>query len=173
LLSFVAASDVNAEVTGLQAFKAEDRPPVQLSFQSFHLMVAIGMTLIVLCMAGVLMWWRGLLFDTSNRMVRIYLWVMVFAVILPQIANQAGWCAAEVGRQPWVVYGLMRTSEGLSESVVAGQIWFSLVLFTFIYALLFALFVFLLDRKIGHGPVPETELEPHAKRHIPFEDGKD
>ena len=78
--------------------------------------------------------------------------LLVFAVLGPQIANQAGWMTAEVGRQPWIVYGLMRTGEGVSRSVSAGAVVFSLVLFTLIYTLLFALFLFLLDSKIKHGP---------------------
>ena len=84
--------------------------------------------------------------------------ISVLSVLLPQIANQAGWFAAEVGRQPWIVYGLLRTSEAFSKNVQANQIWFSLVLFFFIYALLFALFIFLLDQKIKHGPDDTTEI---------------
>jgi len=76
------------------------------------------------------------------------------AVIGPQIANQAGWIAAEVGRQPWIVYKLLRTSDALSKVVTAGMVTGSLILFTFIYALLFALFIFFLNRKIKQGPEP-------------------
>ena len=106
------------------------------------------------------------MFDSSRRLSRAYLWVLVFAVLLPQIANQAGWFAAEIGRQPWIVYGLLRTSEGLSESVGRGQVLFSLTLFGLIYLLLFALFIFLLDRKIRQGPVVEPPVETSAKRYV-------
>ena len=81
----------------------------------------------------------------------------------PQIANQAGWMTAEVGRQPWIVQGLMRTSEGVSRSVPAGAVVFSLVLFTLIYTLLFALFLFLLNAKISHGPLAEDLVPGHHR----------
>jgi cytochrome d ubiquinol oxidase subunit I len=80
------------------------------------------------------------------------LWIFVFSVLLPQIANQIGWITAEVGRQPWIVYGLLRTSEGLSKAVEAGQVLFSLILFMLIYLGLFILFIYLLNEKIKHGP---------------------
>ena len=80
------------------------------------------------------------------------MWIFVFSVLLPQIANQIGWITAEVGRQPWIVYGLLRTSEGLSKVVEAGQVWFSLILFILIYIVLFILFIYLLNEKIQHGP---------------------
>ena len=83
---------------------------------------------------------------------RWLLWVLVFSVLGPQIANQLGWFAAEVGRQPWIVYGLMRTPAGLSAVVQANVVLTSLILFTFIYFLLFAVFIYLLNDKIQHGP---------------------
>ncbi|GAB2798026.1 cytochrome bd-type quinol oxidase subunit 1 [Hymenobacter luteus] len=98
--------------------------------------------------------------------------VFVSAVLLPQLANQLGWYSAEVGRQPWVVYGLLRTSDALSKAVTAGQVWFSLILFTLVYALLFALFLYLLNKKIQHGPDEEElseahHLSPASKRNNP------
>lgn len=86
------------------------------------------------------------------------MWILVFSVLGPQIANQLGWIAAEVGRQPWIVYGLLRTSEALSKVVEAGQVWFSLILFMIIYALLFVLFIYLLNEKIQHGPEHPEEI---------------
>jgi cytochrome d ubiquinol oxidase subunit I len=168
-LSLLAHDDLDAEVIGLDAFDPADRPPVQATFQFFHIMVAIGMALIGISWLGVLLWWRGWLFDTSRRFSRVYLWLLVFAVLLPQISNQSGWFTAEIGRQPWIVYGLLRTSDGLSEAVNAGQVLFSLTLFGLMYLLLFALFVFLLDRKIRQGPVVETPTESSAKRYVPTE----
>ena len=79
-------------------------------------------------------------------------------MLLPQAANQLGWLSAEVGRQPWIVYGLLRTSEGLSAGVNGGQVIFSLVLFGMIYLLLFILFIFLLNQKIQHGPEEVSDL---------------
>ncbi len=85
------------------------------------------------------------------------LWIFVFAAILPQIANQVGWFAAEMGRQPWVVYGLLRTSDAFSQAVTDNQIMFSLVLFLLVYTLLFILFIYLLNKKIKHGPFDTHE----------------
>ena len=79
--------------------------------------------------------------------------IFAFSVLLPQIANQAGWFAAEMGRQPWIVYGHLRTSEGFSQEVSAQQVLFSLILFGVIYSLLFLLFLYSLNKKIKHGPV--------------------
>jgi cytochrome d ubiquinol oxidase subunit I len=86
------------------------------------------------------------------------LYILVFAVLGPALANQLGWFSAEVGRQPWIVYNLLRTSEAFSKTVNSGQIIFSLILFTLIYILLFILFIFLLDRKIKHGPEEAEEI---------------
>jgi cytochrome d ubiquinol oxidase subunit I len=158
MLSWMLHGDAQKPVTGLLAFAPEDRPPVQLVFQSYHLMVAIGMGLIGISMAGAFYAARR---DTSPP--RWLLRLLVLAVLGPQIANQAGWMTAEVGRQPWIVYGLMRTSEGVSRSVSAEAVVFSLVLFTLIYILLFALFLFLLDSKIKHGPLAE-DLAASPKR---------
>jgi len=166
-LSLLVHHDPHATVTGLEAFEIEDRPPVQATFQCFHLMVATGMLMIAVAWYGVYRWLRGRLFDNSGRLSRAYLWTLVFAVILPQIANQAGWFTAEIGRQPWVVYDLMRTSEGLSKVVSAEQVMFSLILFGLIYGLLFVLFVYLLDHKIRHGPESKEPEEGTAKRYVP------
>jgi cytochrome d ubiquinol oxidase subunit I len=172
LLSLMAHNDIDAEVTGLDAFPAADRPPIQPTFQFFHLMVGIAGALIGISWLGVVLWWRGWLFDTSRKLSRLYLWLLVFAVLLPQAANQAGWFTAEIGRQPWIVYGLLRTSDGLSEAVVAGQVLFSLILFSMMYALLFSLFIFLLDRKIRQGPVAEPVTETSSKRYVPSAHGE-
>ena len=96
---------------------------------------------------------------------KLLLWIFVFAALLPQIANQVGWFAAEMGRQPWVVYGLLRTSDAFSQSVTANQILFSLILFFLVYALLFILFVYLLNKKIKHGPYDESDDKdrPHTQ----------
>jgi len=166
-LSLLAHDRLAAEVTGLDAFAPEDRPPVQATFQFFHLMVAVGMALIALGGLGIFFWWRGWLFEASRPLTRAYLWVLVFAVLLPQVANQAGWFTAEIGRQPWVVYDLLRTSDGLSEVVDAQQVKFSLALFGLIYLLLFVLFVFLLDRKIRQGPDLDEPEHVSAKRYVP------
>jgi cytochrome d ubiquinol oxidase subunit I len=154
MLSWLIYFDSEKPVTGLNEFVPEDRPPVNVVFQSYHLMVAIGMALILISLLGLFFWWRGTLFDKKWM-----LWVMVISVLLPQAGNQLGWMSAEVGRQPWIVYGLLRTSDAISKAVEPGQIWFSLVLFGLIYLLLFVLFIFLLDRKIKHGPEEADTIE--------------
>ncbi len=146
-LSWLLYGDSQAPVTGLSSFAPEDRPPVNIVFQSYHLMVGIGTLLILISLVAAFFWWRGRLFDT-----RWLLWVLVFSVLGPQLANQLGWLSAEVGRQPWIVYGQLRTADALSAVVSAGDVLLSLVLFGLIYLLLFILFVYLLNEKIQHGP---------------------
>ena len=154
-LSFLMEYDVNAPVTGLNAFPEDERPSqINAVFQFYHIMVAIGMFLIFLSLYACFCWWRGKLFDK-----KWLLWVFVFTALLPQIANQFGWFAAEMGRQPWVVYGLLRTSDAFSQAVTANQILFSLILFIFVYAILFVLFIYLLNKKIKHGPYDESDIE--------------
>jgi len=154
MLSYLISGSTDHVVTGLNEFKPEDRPPVNVVFQLYHLMVAIGFTLIGISLLGAFFWWRGKLFDK-----KWLLWVFVFSVLGPQIANQVGWFTAEIGRQPWIVYNLLRTSEALSKAVSAGQIVFSLILFIVIYSLLFVLFIYLLNEKIKHGPEDPDTLE--------------
>jgi len=159
MLSYLVYGDSKKPLTGLNAFKPEDRPPVNIVFQSYHIMVAIGFVLIALSVIGIFLMWRGKLFEK-----RWLLWIFVFSVLGPQIANQLGWISAEVGRQPWIVYNLLRTSEALSKVVTANHVWFSLILFTLVYALLFVLFLYLLNEKIKHGP-EEAEKIPSEYEH--------
>lgn len=153
MLSYLIHGDSEAKVTGLNSFIPEDRPPVNFVFQTYHLMVAIGFFLIAISIIGIIYWKRNKLFET-----KWLLWIFVFSVLGPQLANQLGWFSAEVGRQPWIVYGLLRTSDALSKVVDANQIWFSLILFMIIYALLFVLFLYLLNEKIQHGPDHPEEI---------------
>ncbi|MFZ2900947.1 MAG: cytochrome ubiquinol oxidase subunit I [Saprospiraceae bacterium] len=147
-LSFLLHYNFDEPVTGLRAFPEKDRPQaVNAIFQFYHIMVAIGMALIGISLLGWWLWWRGKLFEH-----RWFLRLLVLAVMLPQIANQSGWFAAEMGRQPWVVYGLLRTSDALSKVVTANQVLFSLILFFLVYALLLVLFLYLLNKKIVAGP---------------------
>jgi cytochrome d ubiquinol oxidase subunit I len=121
-------------------------------------MVAIGFALLGWVMLAVFFWWRGWLFRTDWWPTRILLLGGVFSVLGPQIANQAGWFTAEMGRQPWIVHELLKTSQALSEVVTAQHILASLIMFTLIYLLLFILFIFLLTRKIQHGPDDAEQL---------------
>jgi cytochrome d ubiquinol oxidase subunit I len=162
MLSFLVNGKTQSKVTGLNDFPAQDRPPVQPSFIFFHAMVAIGVGLIVVSGLGFL-YFRG----GSLHQRRWLLWLLVFSVLGPEIANQLGWFAAEVGRQPWLVYGLLRTPDGLSAVVKANVVLTSLILFTFIYFLLFAVFIYLLNDKIQHGPLVD-DLVPAGKLALPL-----
>ncbi len=155
MLSWLIHGDTQAPIRGLTSFAADERPPINVVFQSYHLMIMVGMALIGLGVLGTLLWWRGALFRH-----RWLLWLFVLSVMLPQLGNQLGWMSAEVGRQPWIVYGLLRTADAVSPVVTAGQTLFSLVLFTLVYALLFALFIFLLNHKIQHGPDATPDDQP-------------
>ena len=165
LLSWLAYGDTAKPVTGLRAIPKDERPPVNFTFQLFHLMVAIGFTLIGLALWASWALWRGTLENS-----RALLWLLVLSVLGPQIANQAGWWAAEVGRQPWIVYKLLRTSQGLSAVVQSNEIVASMIMFTLVYLLLFAAFIFLLNDKIKHGP-DAVDLQPTGKLALGFKGG--
>jgi cytochrome d ubiquinol oxidase subunit I len=152
MLSFLVHGDFKTPVPGLDTIPADEQPPLFLPFQTYHIMVSLGTFFIGITFLGLFLLWRGKLFNQ-----RWLMWIFVFSVVLPHVANQAGWIAAEVGRQPWIVYGLLRTADGVSKSVSAGEIGFSLSMFLVIYTLLFVLFLYLLDRKIKHGPTEPGE----------------
>ncbi|KAA2216659.1 MULTISPECIES: cytochrome ubiquinol oxidase subunit I [Maribacter] len=152
-LSYLVHQDFEAPIKGLNAFPKDEIPTqVNAVFQFYHIMVSIGMFLILLTLYASFLWWRGTLFE-KKWLLRIFM----FSVLLPQIANQVGWFAAEMGRQPWVVYGHLKTSEAFSQEVSANQILFSLILFLVVYAILFLLFLYSLNKKIKHGPYEEAK----------------
>jgi cytochrome d ubiquinol oxidase subunit I len=155
MLSFLVHWDASKPVTGLDAFEERDRPPVWLTFQTYHIMVGLGMFFIGLTLFGCFMLWRGKLFQT-----RWLMWVFVLSAPLPYVANQTGWVTAEVGRQPWVVYNLLRTEHAASKAVEGWEVLASLILFVMIYSLLFGLFVYVFDRKIKEGPHLDHIPEP-------------
>jgi cytochrome d ubiquinol oxidase subunit I len=166
-LTFLLHQDFKTPVRGLRSFPASDRPTqVNAVFQLYHLMISIGMILIFLSLFAAWQWSRGKLF-TQKWLLHAFVW----AVLLPQIANQAGWFSAEMGRQPWVVYGLLRTSDAFSRTVTANQILFSLVLFTLAYLVLFSLFIYQFTRKIQHGPEhhgQDEDSESQSRRENPI-----
>lgn len=160
-LSFLINQKFDSPVTGLKAFPEEDRPgQINAVFQFYHIMISIGMLLIFLTLYASFLWSKGKLFDK-----KWLLWIFSFSVILPQIANQVGWFSAEMGRQPWVVYGLLRTNKAFSLAVSANQVLFSLILFFIVYSVLFILFIYLLNKKIKHGPYDENN-----KNNRPFQE---
>jgi len=161
-LSFLVHQDFEEPITGLNAFPENERPSqVNAVFQFYHIMISIGMFLIGLTLYASFLWWRGTLFDK-----KWLLQIFAFSVLLPQIANQVGWFAAEMGRQPWIVYGHLRTDEGFSQEVSANQIVFSLVLFLVVYTILFLLFLYSMNKKIKHGPYEEAKNPDEFLKHV-------
>lgn len=147
LLSFLVHESFVKPVPGLDQFPEEDWPPVAPSFFTYHVMLALGVYFVAVTGLSAFLWWRGKLFDT-----RWLLWVLVFSVPAPFIANEFGWAAAELGRQPWIVYKLLRTVDAASRAVSAQQVLGSIIVFGIIYAVLFALWLYILDKKIKRGP---------------------
>ena len=156
LLSFLLTGDPNKPVIGLRSIPPENRPPVAIVFQTYHGMVIIGMGLILLSWLGLFLHWRKKLFN-----FKWLLWIFVLSVLGPQFANQLGWFSAEIGRQPFIVYNLLRTEEAFSKTVTATEVVISLAIFGFIYIMLTALFIYLLNDKIQHGPGDNQVKEGH------------
>jgi len=153
-LSLMVGFSKETRVQGLKDFSKELRPPLLPTFFSFHLMVYLGGWFALLGTFGLFLWWRGKV--ARNR---LFLTAAALTLPLPFIANELGWMAAEIGRQPWVVYNLMLTKDAVSAVVPAGQILASIVLFSLIYALLFGVWLYLLGRAIDQGPQPlEAEV---------------
>lgn len=148
---------------GLNDFPEDERPGMPNAvFQFYHIMVACGMAMIAVLLAAAWFQWKGKLSVEGFGESRMAKWTgmaLVLAVLLPQIANQTGWYAAEMGRQPYVVYGLLKTSDALSEAVVAEQVLFSLIGFTLVYFVLFLLFIYLMNKKIQHGPHDDETVD--------------
>ncbi len=149
VLSFLGYHDVDAEVRGLRDFPADERPPVLLTFISFRVMVGLGTLFILLTVYGIFK--RNRLADSPN-----YLKLMLFSIPLPYVAIELGWVLAEVGRQPWIVYGLMRTPSAVSP-IAAPQVLFSLIAFIAVYGLLGALGFYLMLANAKKGPVTASQ----------------
>lgn len=148
MLSMITYQRWNAEVKGLNHFPKEQWPDqIELLYYSFHIMVGLGTIFIGLTVLSSFYLWRETLFRT-----RWLLWVLMLAVPFPFIANTAGWFAAELGRQPWLIYGLMKTSAGYSVRVSAGNTLFTTLGFLGMYGLLSILYLFLMHRELEHGP---------------------
>jgi cytochrome d ubiquinol oxidase subunit I len=151
-LSFLTYRAWKANVQGLDAFPPDLWPQnVALLYYSYHIMVGLGTIFIAVMLVAALLLWRDKLFYS-----RWMLWILMLALPFPYIANTAGWLTAELGRQPWLVYGLMRTADGYSKMVSAGNGMFTLLGFLGMYTMLGILFLFLVRREIEHGPVAEV-----------------
>jgi cytochrome d ubiquinol oxidase subunit I len=151
MLSFLTYREWRADVRGLDAFPQDQWPDmVPLLYFTYHVMVGLGTIFIAVMVLAAFMLWRGRLF-TSRGM----LWALMVCVPLPYIANTAGWMTAELGRQPWLIYGLMRTAHGVSPQVGVGNAWFTLIGFMGLYMVLGILWLFLVYREIEDGPEPD------------------
>lgn len=162
MLSFLTYQRWMAEVKGLDSFPPEQWPDnIPLLYYSYHIMVGLGTIFIAVMAVSAWKLWRGRLFES-----RRWLWIIMLMLPFPYIANTAGWITAEAGRQPWVVYGLMRTADGASMQVSAGNVMFTLIGFMGMYTVLSILFLFLVRREIEHGPgqQPPGELEYAIKK---------
>jgi cytochrome d ubiquinol oxidase subunit I len=149
MLSMLTYKRWNANVKGLDAFPKQDWPGnVPLLYYSYHIMVGLGTIFVAVMAVAAFLLWRGRLFESKAM-----LWILMLSAPFPYIANTAGWMTAELGRQPWLVYGLMRTEEGYSKAVSAGNGMFTLLGFMGIYTVLSILFLFLLRREIEEGPL--------------------
>jgi cytochrome d ubiquinol oxidase subunit I len=146
VLSFLGHHDFNAEIKGLRDFPKDERPPVLLTFISFRGMVALGTYFILVMIIGV--WRRNQLLESP-----LYLKLMLYSIPLPYLAIQLGWIVAEVGRQPWIVYGVMKTSDAVSP-IATSQVATTLVGFVLIYGLLGAIGYYLMFKYARKGPAP-------------------
>jgi len=145
-MSMLAYHSPKAVVKGLKDFPKEDRPPVALTFIAFRLMVGLGFLFVLLTVVG---WFKRRKLESSPG----YLKVMLYAIPLPYIALQAGWIVTEVGRQPWIVYGLMRTSDAVSP-IATSQVGTTLAAFILVYSLLGAVAFYLMAKFARQGPEP-------------------
>ncbi|HYM70383.1 MAG TPA: cytochrome ubiquinol oxidase subunit I [bacterium] len=156
VLSYLAYGSLHAEVKGLNDYPETEWPLVQLTYYAYHIMVGLGTILIAALLLGVALWWRGALFVN-----RWFLWILVLLLPFPYIANEAGWVVSEVGRQPWLVYGLLRTVAGVSPNVIAGETIFTVLGFAGMYALLGVLAVFLAILIVLRGPDESSARPAH------------
>ena len=157
-LSLILGLSPDKLVIGLNSVPPADRPPVEIVFQSWHFMIAIGMVLIVIPLVGLYLWWRGKL-----ERSRWFLRVLQLTIPLPILATTLGWMTAEIGRQPWVVQGQLRTSDAVSPTVSATQVATTLAIFVILYAALFYFWLTVVRRIVRRGP-EEITPEPEVRR---------
>ena len=163
-LSFLTYRRWGAQVQGLDAFPQDQWPDnIPLLYFSYHIMVGLGTIFIAITVVSIFLLWRGKLFRT-----RWMLWIWLLALPFPYIANTAGWMTAELGRQPWLVYGLLRTAAGYSKTVSAGNGMFTLLGFMGMYTVLGILFLYMIHREIERGPTGELLTEDDLTRHSSY-----
>jgi cytochrome d ubiquinol oxidase subunit I len=149
LLSWLAFRDIDAEVKGMDLYAPDELPPYVLTFSSFHLMVALGLLFIIISGIGTLLLYKELIFR-----FKWFLILLILNIPLPLIACQLGWITTEVGRQPWIVYGVLKTSQAVSTNVSANEVLLSLVFFSFLYLVITAFYVFIIVSEVRRGPEP-------------------
>jgi cytochrome d ubiquinol oxidase subunit I len=148
VLSFLAYGSFGATVKGLDAFPRNEWPDnIELLYYAYHVMVGLGTLLFAVMAGAALLLWRGRLERT-----RPVLWILMLSFPFPYIATTAGWMTAELGRQPWLVYGLLRTADGTSPRVSAGSVAFTTLGYLGLYTLVGLAFLFLVARAIARGP---------------------
>lgn len=148
VLSFLAYGNFKANVRGLTSYARELWPPVELTYYAYHVMVGLGTIFLgIAFLAAVLLFWRGLLWRA-----RWLLWLLLLLMPFPYVANEAGWVVTEAGRQPWIVYGIMKTAQAASTNVPAGETIFTIIGFCGMYFLLGLVFLLLVLREIAKGP---------------------
>jgi cytochrome d ubiquinol oxidase subunit I len=158
VLSYLIYGSRAAAVVGLNDIAPDDRPPVEVTYYAYHIMVGLGTIFIAVFVLAAFLLWRGTLFAS-----RAVLWALMLGMPLPYIANEAGWTVSEVGRQPWLVYGLERTAVGTSTNVSAGMTVFTLMGFMGLYLLIGALYALLFLRIVHRGPTDGSHAaEAHA-----------
>jgi len=154
VLSLMAFRDKDAEVKGMDQYDRDELPPFVLTFTAFHLMVGLGMLFIALTGLGTLLLYKGRIFR-----VKWFLILLILSIPLPVIACQFGWITTEVGRQPWIVYGVLKTKDAISVNVSAGEVLTSLILFSLLYLIIMTFYIFVIVTDIKRGPQPLSEQQ--------------
>ena len=147
VLSYLAYGNFSARVTGLNDIPADQQPPVEIVYYTYHIMVGLGTMFIAVLAVAAFFLWRGSLFERRG-----ILWTLMLAMPFPYIANEAGWVVAEVGRQPWTVYGLQRVAIASSTNVTTGMTYFTLLGFMGLYLVVGLLYLLLFARIVNEGP---------------------
>lgn len=153
MLSFLAYGNFQANVKGIDEYPTDQRPPIDLTYYAYHVMLGLGTIFIGIMGLAVLLLILRRLYES-----RWLLWIVMLATPFPYIANEAGWTVTEVGRQPWIIYGLTRTVEGASPTVVSGETIFTIIGFAGMYFVLGSLFLLLVLREIAIGPEHKDAL---------------
>ena len=147
VLSFLAYGNFRANVKGLDAYARPLWPPVDVTYYAYHVMVGLGTIFCGVAVLAAFFLWRKRLYETPAL-----LWLLMLTMPFPYIANEAGWVTTEVGRQPWIIYGIMKTAQASSPTVVSGEVIFTLIGFAGMYFMLGVLFLYLTLREIAIGP---------------------